>query len=289
MITSLQNQRIKDVVKLSNTRERRKQNLFVIEGARELSMAIEGGYKIKSLFVCDELLSDVGATLAVALATTLAVAPTSSIAVAPAHAVATEKVSVDVFRKMAYRDESDGIIALSEPRELSLEEVRLSQIPFIIVLEAVEKPGNLGAILRTADAARVDAVIVCDPKTDIYNPNTIRSSIGCVFTQQIVACTSEDALLWLKQKRICIFASTPPLPSPQGSKSNSELYFETDFNRPVAIVMGTEAEGLTDFWIKNADRCLKIPMHGFIDSLNVSVSTAVITFEAMRQKIVVSG
>ena len=264
MITSLHNQRIKDVVKLANARERRKQNLFVIEGARELAMAIESGYTIKSLFVCDDLLSDVGATLAVA----------------PTHAVSIEKVSVDVFRKMAYREESDGLIALSQPRQLSLEKVSLSQNPFIIVLEAVEKPGNLGAILRTADAARVDAVIVCDPKTDIYNPNTIRSSIGCVFTQQVVACTSDDALLWLKQKNISVFAT---------DLAAEEPYYEADFNRPAAIVMGTEAEGLTDFWIHNANYRIKIPMHGFINSLNVSVSTAVITFEAMRQKIVVSG
>ena len=257
MITSLQNQRIKDVVKLTNARERRRQNLFVIEGARELSLAIAGGYPVKSLFVCDELLNGAGLGLIDKLD------------------IVTEKVSVDVFRKIAYREESDGIIAVSESRNLSFDTVQLSQNPFIIVLEAVEKPGNLGAILRTADAARVDAVIVCDPKTDLYNPNTVRSSIGCVFTQQVIACASNDALQWLKKKGISIFAA---------ELAASELYYETDFTQPAAIVMGTEADGLTGFWLRNADRRIKIPMRGCIDSLNVSVSTAVITFEAMRQR-----
>ena len=258
MITSLQNQRIKDVVKLGNARERRKQNLFVIEGARELSLAISvGGYGIRELFVCDELLNIESKILVEKLG------------------IPSEKVSAEVFHKMAYRDESDGIIAVSCPKHVSLDMVRLSANPFIIVLEGVEKPGNLGAILRTADAARVDAVVVCDPKTDIYNPNTIRSSIGCVFTQQVITCTSEEILQWLKQADIRIFAA---------ALIASEWYHKTDLTQPSAIVMGTEADGLTDFWLRNADRCIKIPMRGYIDSLNVSVSTAIITFEAMRQR-----
>ncbi|MDR1173018.1 MAG: RNA methyltransferase [Bacteroidales bacterium] len=257
MITSLQNQRIKDIVKLDNARERRKQNLFVIEGVRELTQAVAGGYDIRSLFVCDELLSIDGSVLL------------------KKWGIPVEKVSAGVFKKIAYRDASDGIIALSGPKRLSPDAIRLSAHPFVIVLEAVEKPGNLGAILRTADAARVDAVIVCDPKTDIYNPNTIRSSIGCVFAQQIAACTSEEALQWLKQSGIRIHAA---------ELTASECYDETDFTRPAAIVMGAEADGLTDFWLRNADRRIKIPMRGSVDSLNVSVSTAILTFEAMRQR-----
>jgi len=257
MITSLQNQRIKDVVKLNNARERRKQNLFVIEGARELSMAIAGDFTINGMFVCDELLTVEGREII------------------NKTGIPTENVSVDVFRKMAYREESNGIIALAKSRYLSVDAVRLSANPFIIILEAVEKPGNLGAILRTADAARVDAVIVCDPKTDIYNPNAIRSSIGCVFTQQVVACTSEEALRWLKRNGVRIFAA---------ELTASQYYHETDFTRSSAIVMGAEAHGLTDFWLRNADHRIKIPMLGRIDSLNVSVSTAIITFEAMRQR-----
>ena len=257
MITSLQNQRIKDIVKLGNARERRKQNLFVIEGARELTLAIAGGYSLCNLFVCDELLSELGNELVYKID------------------IRAEMVTAEVFQKMAYREESDGIIAVSCPKHLSLDMVQLSANPFVIVLEAVEKPGNLGAVLRTADAANVDAVIVCDPKTDIYNPNTIRSSIGCLFTRQVVACTSEEALHWLKKTGIRIFATT---------LTASEWYHETDFTQPSAIVMGTEANGLTDFWLRNAERRIKIPMQGYIDSLNVSVSTAIITFEAMRQR-----
>ncbi len=258
MITGLQNQRIKDVVKLSKARERRERNLFVIEGARELSLALTGGYDIRDLFVCDELLTDEGNT-----------------AIRQLKNIPTEKVSVEVFAKMAYREASDGIIALSVPRHLLLQDIRLSESPFVIVLEAVEKPGNLGAILRTADAARVDAVIVCDPQTDIYNPNAIRSSIGCVFTQQVAACTSEEAFDWLKQSNINVLAA---------ELTASERYDKINYTLPTAVVMGTEAVGLTDFWINNADRCIKIPMGGYIDSLNVSVSTAVITFEAARQR-----
>ena len=259
MITSLQNQQIKDVVKLNNSRERRKQDLFVIEGARELSLAVSvGDYEIHKLFVCDELLSMEGKRIIGKLN------------------IPYEKVSAEVFGKMAYREESDGIIAVSAPKYLSLDMVRLSPNPFVIVLESVEKPGNLGAILRTADAARVDVVVVCDPKTDVYNPNIVRSSIGCVFTKQVVACTSEEALQWLKQSGIRIFAAEP---------AASEWYHEADFTQPTAIVMGTEARGLTDYWLRNADHRIKIPMRGYIDSLNVSVSTAVITFEAVRQRI----
>jgi len=257
MITSLQNQQIKDVVKLSvDAGERRKQNLFVIEGARELSLAVSAGYNIRKLFVCNEFLSASGKKLV-----------TKNIPV--------EEVSVESFQKMAYREKSDGIIAVSVPKQFSLDKLQLPEKPFIIVLESVEKPGNLGAILRTADAAGVDAIIVCDPQTDFYNPNVIRSSIGCVFTKQVVACTSKEALQWMRQKGICIFAA---------DLAASEWYHETDFTQSSAIVMGTEANGLTDFWLRNADRRIKIPMRGCIDSLNVSVSTAVITFEAMRQR-----
>jgi len=258
VITSLQNQQIKEVVKLLVVaQERRKQNLFVIEGARELSLAVSAGYNIRKLFVCNEFLSETGRKLVSKLN------------------IPAEKVNVEGFQKMAYREKSDGIIAVSTSKQLSLDTMQLSSNPFIIILEAVEKPGNLGAVLRTADAAGVDAVIVCDPKTDIYNPNTIRSSIGCVFTKQVVACTSEEAQQWLKQKGIRIFAA---------DLAATEWYHETDFTQPSAIVMGAEADGLTDYWLSNADRRIKIPMCGYIDSLNVSVSTAVLTFEAMRQR-----
>jgi TrmH family RNA methyltransferase len=257
LITSTQNPRIKNILKLDKARERREQNLFVIEGGREISLAIAGGYTFHSLYVCDELLSIEGRSLVKKLP------------------VPAESISRTVFEKIAYRGQSDGIIAIAIPKQLQLSGIRLSEKPFIIVLEAVEKPGNLGAILRTADAARTDAVIVCDPQTDIYNPNTIRSSIGCVFTQQVITCTSEEALQWMKQSGIRVHAA---------ELTASEWYHQADFTQPSAIVMGTEAEGLTGFWLDHADNRIKIPMRGRIDSLNVSVSTAIMTFEAMRQR-----
>jgi len=180
-----------------------------------------------------------------------------------------------IFEKVAYREGSDGLIALIKPKEHRLDQLQLQENPFIIVLESVEKPGNLGAVLRTADAAKVDAVVICDPLTDLYNPNAIRSSVGCLFTVPIAVCSSEECLEWMKAHQIKSFAA---------ELKASEWYQNCDFKGPSAIIMGTEADGLTDFWLINADKRIKIPMRGVIDSLNVSVSAAVLTFEAMRQR-----
>jgi len=258
-ITSLQNPKIKNIAKLSKNKERKEQNLFIIEGARELSLALMAGYEIDSVFVCPELFvkTDYPDVL---------------------HTIPENKlfeVSEAVFEKIAYREGSDGLLTLATPKKHLLEDLDLSENPFIIVLEAVEKPGNLGAILRTADAAKVDAVIICDPATDLYNPNAIRSSIGCLFTVQTAVCTSQEALNFLHKKQIKTFAA---------ELQASQWYQDTDFTNPSAIIMGTEAEGLTDFWLDKSDCRIKIPMRGKIDSLNVSVSTAVLTFEAMRQR-----
>ncbi|MDR1782763.1 MAG: RNA methyltransferase, partial [Dysgonamonadaceae bacterium] len=260
IITSIYNERIKNVLKLaSKSKERKEQNLFVVEGARELSLAKAGAYECDSVFVCSELFaaSDYPKVLENVL-------PERIFEVSPA-----------VFQKMAYREHSDGITALLKPKSNTLADLVLSENPFIIVLESIEKPGNLGAVLRTADAANVDAVIVCDPLADVYNPNTIRSSIGCVFTVQVAVANNNDALNFLKNKNIRTYAA---------ELDASVWYHETDFSHSSAIVMGAEADGLTDFWLKNADARIKIPMRGKIDSLNVSVSTAILTFEAMRQR-----
>ena len=260
MITSLQNTAIKNVVKLyKSSRERREQQLFVIEGARELSLALQSSYIIKSVYVCRDKFSktkypDVLNTL-------------------PENIVF--EISSLVFDKIAYRENSDGIVALAEPKQHGLSDIEISDNPFIIILESVEKPGNLGAVLRTVDAAAADAVIVCDNQTDLYNPNIIRSGVGGLFTLPIAICNSEEALEWLKASAINIYAS---------ELTGAMPYHEIDYNLPSAIVMGTEADGLTDFWINNAKERIKIPMRGKIDSLNVSVSTAIITFEAMRQR-----
>ncbi|MDR1372518.1 MAG: RNA methyltransferase [Dysgonamonadaceae bacterium] len=259
-ITSLQNNRIKNVLRLSEkSRERREQGLFVIEGARELSLAQSGNYKLDSVFICPSLFARTD------------------------YPKVTQKidsnicfeVSETVFSRIAYRENSDGILALAKSKTHNLNDLTLTKNPFIIVLEAVEKPGNLGAILRTTDAAAVDALIVCDLQTDIYNPNTVRSSVGCIFTVPIAVANNAETLDFLRNNNIRSFAA---------ELQASSFYQDADFTKPSAIVMGTEANGLSRFWLDSVDERIKIAMRGKIDSLNVSVSTAVITFEAMRQR-----
>ncbi len=257
LITSTQNPRIKNLILLQQkSRERRKQNRVVVEGLRETGIAVTNGFRVTDLFVCQEI-ADVKDYETITGDTTVT------------------NVSQGVFEKIAYREGSDGCIALLEPRWLQLKDVKLKSDPLVIILEAVEKPGNLGAILRTADAANVDAVVVCDPLTDIYNPNVIRSGIGCVFSRQVVACSTEEAQHWLKANSIKSFAAELQASSP---------YHQKDYRGATAFVMGTEADGLTRKWIDFCDERIIIPMLGSIDSLNVSVSTAVLVFEAMRQR-----
>lgn len=259
-ISSFQNPKIKRLQKLiSKNKERKEQNVALFEGARELMLAMKAGYMIDAVYMCPELFAkteypDVLDSIEDDLKL---------------------EVTADIFAKLAYREGSDGLLTLVRPKLHTLADLKLNSNPFIIILEAVEKPGNLGAILRTADAAKADAVIVCDPLCDLYNPNVIRSSVGCLFTVQTAVCTSQEAIHWLKKNKISSFAA---------ELQAATWYQESNFKQPSAIIMGTEADGLTDFWLKNADERIKIPMRGEIDSLNVSVSTAVITFEAMRQR-----
>jgi TrmH family RNA methyltransferase len=257
-ITSLQNPRVKAVRELQEkSRERRKQLLFVVEGLREISLALEAGYRFDTLFYWDDL--PVARAFVQRTENTLPAIP----------------VSKEVFEKMAYREHSDGLLAVVHAQSHSLEALETGENPLIIVVEAVEKPGNLGAILRTADAAKATALIVCDPLTDIYNPNIIRSSIGCLFTQQIAVADSPGVLHWLRQQHILAYAA---------ELQAAQWYHETDFTQACALILGTEASGLSSFWLQHADARLKIPMRGKIDSLNVSVSAAILTFEAMRQR-----
>ena len=259
-ITSLQNPRIKNIIHLSKTTERRKQNLIVVEGFREIALAFNSGFEIKELYFSREVQLHPGS---------------DDLFRQLQETVKLTEVSKAIFEKIAYRDRSDGIIALVEPKYPQPDDLILSANPILLVLESVEKPGNLGAILRTADAAALDAIIVCDPQTDIYNPNVIRSSLGCIFTKQVLTCTSIEAITFLKQKGIKSYAAalTASLP-----------YHETDFKCPCAIVMGSEANGLTDAWLDKADAKIKIPMFGKVDSLNVSASAAILVFEAKRQR-----
>ncbi|QOI98717.1 MAG: RNA methyltransferase [Flammeovirgaceae bacterium] len=257
LISSVHNPKIKSLLSLEKPRERRKQQLFTIEGRMELMLALEAGYKIGNLFFCEDLISSTDLK-ALGLADKF-----------------LARVTKPVFDKIAVRENSGGVIAVAEMKPHGLEQIRLSKNPLVLVLEAVEKPGNLGAILRTADAAGVDAVISCDPLTDFYNPNVIRSSLGCIFTKQLASATSEETIRWLKKNELAIYCTY---------LKSSKPYTEVDFTKPCAIVMGTEATGLSEIWIKNSDTNIIIPMHGKIDSMNVSTSAAVVVFEARRQR-----
>ncbi len=256
-ITSTQNPKVKSLLALEKPRERRKQQLFIIEGKKEIGLALEAGYRIGNLFFCDEIVTQ--AELQELQLEDKLLIP----------------VSKDVFDKIAIRESTGGLLAVAEQKTHRLEDIKLKSNPLILILEGVEKPGNLGAVLRTADAANVDAIIICDPQTDFYNPNVIRSSVGCVFTKQIAAASSEETIDWLKKNNISIFCTYL-----KASKS----YHQTDFTKASAIVMGTEATGLSDIWVKNSFANIIIPMLGKIDSMNVSNATAVVVYEAMRQR-----
>ena len=258
-ITSLQNERIKHLLLLQQkSAVRRQEGLFVVEGQRELLHCINAGYEVQTIFADCEKCGD-----------ELMGIPTDGIEVV--------EVSSRVYEKIAYRGSTEGMVAIVKARQHTLKDLekRMGESPLYIVLESVEKPGNMGAILRSADAAGVDGVIICDPLTDLYNPNLVRASIGAAFTVPTVACTSEECIAWLKENGIQILTA---------QLQDSSLYYDTDMKRPTAIVMGTEATGLTTQWREAADRHIRIPMCGKLDSLNVSVSSAILMFEAVRQR-----
>jgi len=253
-INSLHNEKIKNILKLREaSRERKQQGLFLIEGWREINLALKGGVEIENMFFCQDYIK---------------------------HELNIDEeklieVSKKVFNKISYRENPDGFLAVAKLKEVKLEKIKLSSKPLIIVLEAVEKPGNLGAILRTADAAGADAVIINDAKTDIYNPNVIRASQGTVFTVPIVLSSIEKTVSFFKDNKIKIFATTP--------EAKVE-YTGANYKQNCAIIMGAEDKGLSKEWLEIADEKIKIKMNGRIDSLNVSVSTAIVLFEAIRQR-----
>lgn len=258
-ITSAQNPKVKDLLALQEkSKERRRKGLFVVEGRRELLHCIEAGYKPYAVFFCSEIISTADFK-----------------EIADKCECSFFEIPQHLYDKVAYRGGTEGIIAELECREISLESLNIPENPLVVVLESVEKPGNLGAVLRSADASGVDAVIVCDPLTDMYNPNLIRSSIGAIFTVPTATATSEETIKWLKDNDIKIYTA---------QLQDSDWYYDTDMKGGTAIVMGTEATGLTDCWRKAADAHIKIPMLGKLDSLNVSVSAAILMFEAVRQR-----
>ncbi len=226
---------------------------MLVEGYEELTLALSSGLKPQSLLTAPELVS-------------------RSIDISQADVTTVTRA---VFEKISYRDNPDGWLGIFPIPKTSLEDLELSASPLVIVAESVEKPGNLGAILRTADAAHVDALLVCDPRVDLWNPNVVRASRGAVFTVPTVEVDSSSALDWLKSKGIRVLAATP---------SAEILFTNIDLKQPTAIAVGTEDEGLTDFWMDNADLKVLIPMMGRVNSLNVSIATALITYEAVRQR-----
>ncbi len=270
IITSAQNPKIKNLLLLQEkSKARREQGLFVVEGRRELRHCLEAGYKVRTVFVCPEVGDSSEVTDLLRMTKQAA-----------CHSERSEESSVieipeQLYRKVAYRESTEGIIAEVEYKPLKLEDLRLPENPLIMVLESVEKPGNLGAVLRSADAARADAVLLCDPLTDLYNPNLIRASIGAVFTVPAVACSSEEAIAFLQARGIRILTA---------QLQDSSLYYDVNMTRGTALVMGTESTGLTDVWRKAASAHIRIPMLGRLDSLNVSVSAAILLFEAVRQR-----
>lgn len=271
-ITSVQNPKIKELLALQEkSRLRREKGVFVVEGRRELEHCINAGFKLRTVFICPEI---AGVTDSVRMS--VGIIPTDpfimSLSLAGGSII---EVSRAVYDKVAYRGGTEGVIAEVYSKENSLDSLELGENPLVIVLEGVEKPGNLGAVLRSADAAGADAVLICDPLTDIYNPNLVRASIGAVFTQQIACCASADAIKFLKEKGIRIYTA---------QLQDSEWYYDTDMRCGTAIAIGTEATGLTDQWREAADAHIKIPMLGRLDSLNASVSAAILLYEAVRQR-----
>lgn len=256
IVTSPQNSRIKSILALSKPKERRASGLFTVEGVKELEHAFEGGYAFDTLVLCPELVTDAMARF-------------------EAHARETIRVSREVFGRLVVRENSGGVMAVARAQNHELSALQLPENPLILVVEAVEKPGNLGALLRTADGAGLDAVVVCDASTDVYNPNVIRSSVGCVFSVPIAVADSTETIRWIKAHNLKIFATHLQASLP---------YDRVDFRPGCAIVMGTEATGLSRLWWEASDQNVIIPMRGKNDSLNVSAAAAVVVFEAVRQR-----
>jgi len=257
-ISSLKNPRVKQLIDLEKPRERRKQGLFVVEGVREVSLALQGGHALRSLFICPSFYQ-----------------PDNAYPIEQSGAEVFH-LSEEVFAKVAVREGTGGIISLLESREYGLDSLPEAENPLYLVLEKVEKPGNIGAMLRTADAAGLSGVIVCDPVTDFHNPNVIRSSVGCVFTVPVACAANEEVLAWLRKRNVRSYGAA--------LTDTATSYHQHDFTVPSAILLGSEAEGLSDFWLTNSDEQVIIPMRGRIDSMNVSNAAAILVFEALRQR-----
>jgi TrmH family RNA methyltransferase len=260
-ITSLQNPKIKEAIRLNERRERNATGLFLIEGYRELKRAVEGRIAFHSLFICPQFF--------------LGTNENALIDQIRNQGVEVIVCSENVFQKLSYRDRPDGLLAIGVQMQRSLMDFTMKKDPLLIVAEAIEKPGNLGTILRSADAAGVDAVIVCDRCTDIYNPNVVRASVGTLFTLPVIEASSADTLQWLQQQKIKVVAATP---------SAKQTFTDANLTGGIAIAVGTEQLGLSETWMNSADLKVRIPMHGAADSLNVATATTLLLYEALRQR-----
>jgi TrmH family RNA methyltransferase len=260
-ITSPQNPRVKEAVRLRDRRHREKQGRILIDGVRELHRAIDAGVPMIEVFVCDALCKG---DAAIQLLSKLDDCGGEVL-----------RVTEPIFEKLAFGDRAEGVVAVAEMPHPTLSSLALPTDALVAVLEGVEKPGNVGAVMRSADAAGVSAVIVADARTDLYNPNAIRASLGTIFTMPVCATTSGDALAWLRRRGFAIFAARV---------DGSVPYTEADFRGPTAIVLGSEAEGLSPTWTGDDIRAVRLPMLGAVDSLNVSVTAAVLFYEALRQR-----
>lgn len=256
-IQSLQNPLIKNILKLQEkSRERKKQQLFIIEGKREVELAFKSDFEIESLLFISKKIAHHY--------------------IKQFNAKEVIEITPEIYQKIAYRESTEGIIAVAKSKYINLKSLTFkNKYPLILVLEGIEKPGNIGAMIRSADAANIDAVILADPKTDHFNPNVIRSSVGGVFTKKIVISSSEEIIAFLIQKNIKMYAAT---------LQNSNKYTDEDYTEASAIIVGTEANGLTQIWRNHSIRNINIPMQGEIDSMNVSVAAAILLFEAKRQR-----
>lgn len=262
-ITSVQNPKVKQVVRWRDRPDRDDSQVVLAEGYRALVRALAGGYRMDEVFVCPEFFP--GQEHEAALLDQLRAQGAKLIRVAPA-----------AFTKMAYRDRPEGLLGVGPQRHRTLADLQLSPCPFLLVAEQIEKPGNLGTMMRSSDAVKVDGLVLCDSKTDIYNPNVVRASTGNLFTLPVAEATTAETIPWLKAKGIRILATSPHVET---------LYTQVDLAEPVAVVVGAEQYGLTKPWLEQADLVVRLPMLGEADSLNVATATAVMLYEVLRQRL----
>ncbi len=260
-ITSLQNPHVKQALRLRDRRARQKQGRILIDGARELQRALQAGVRLVEAFVCPALCrSEEARRVATAL---------------EERAAQCFEVSPAVLERLAFGQRAEGVLGVAQTPVATLDRIVLPPCPLVAVVEGIEKPGNLGAVLRSADGAGLSAVLVADPRTDLFNPNTIRASLGTVFTMPVAVASAEEIRTFLGRQGLAVYAARVDAPM---------LYTAADFRQPAAIVLGSEAEGLSPDWQGQHVQAIRLPMRGVADSLNVSAAAAILFYEALRQR-----